>query len=96
MLTNEEQIYRELIDKARDKVRAEKMDQARAEAREEAREKGKDALWAERWAEGWIEGFLEVRAEDVIKVAKYFQTTEGLSEIEALEKAKLALQRSED
>ena len=96
MLTNEEQIYLELIDKARDKVRAEKMDQARAKAREKAREEGKDALWAERWAEGWIEGLLEVWAEYVIKVAKYYQESEGLSETEALEKAKLVLQGSED
>ncbi len=48
------------------------------------------------YAEGKAEGIVKGKAEDIAILAKYFQTTEGVSETEALEKAKLALQGSED
>ncbi len=46
--------------------------------------------------QAYAKGKAEVKAEDIAILAKYFQTTEGVSETEALEKAKLALQGSED
>ena len=46
--------------------------------------------------QAYAKGKAEEKAEDIAILAKYFQTTEGLSETEAQEKAKLALQGSED